>query len=515
MPLDSLLFGLFLLSLSLLSPGRSYRFEEETLYGIDGKKSKFYLFDWPAEIQSSLPPTKTSIQINHPEREVSAHQFGENFGNGRLVNEEFGMYQPSIYQFYHFAMSKLRVHPRRTMNYSEAEFFVMTYDIGFSAGFSKETGEMRSKPHFSGCPEYEIVIPLLQREIQRTQQFGHNILVLNSLFDNFPKNCRSIITVCLNCTFVSFDFEDYLENKMYKQQGPNPGLNRRVFSVPFPTHHRWNEQHSVFSSFTNLHLSLPSSILSGFSPLVQEKFNRPVLASFWGSNNVWYKPSTILRTRISATCASHPEYCFYLRSSNRLQRVAGQNLTAIEIYSNTVFCLQPPGDGESRKGIFDSFSLGCIPVISANGLLSKTFPWFFTKELEEKTTVCVPHSAIVQQRKDIILDILLQIPPEVVRQKQEAIESIAKSLQYGVPPSRMQRYIGYGGAPGELDGQGRWRPPFNDALDQIIDSMSGIAKRFKETKMISEEEAPNRVPRWEYLWIDDPLPRNSHPIVIN
>jgi hypothetical protein len=500
-----------LLSLSL---GRCYRFDEELLYGIDAKKSKFYLFDWPEEIQSSIPTKKTIIRI-HEDREVSAHQFGENFGNGRLVNEQFGLYQPSIYQFYHFAMSKLRIHPRRTMNYSEAEFFVMPYDIGFSAGFSKETGEMRSKPHFSGCPEHEMVIPLLRREIQRTQQFGHNILVLNSLFDNFPKNCRSIISVCLNCTFVRFDFEDYRENKMYKPQGLNPGLNRRVFSVPFPTHHRWSEQHSVFSSFTNLPLALPSSILSAFSPIVQEKFKRPVLASFWGSNNVWYKPSTILRTIISATCSSHPEFCFYLQASNRLQRVAGQNLTAIEIYSNTVFCLQPPGDLESRKGIFDSFSLGCIPVISANGMLSKTYPWFFTKELEEKTTIYVPHSTIVHQKKDIILDILLKIPPEVVRQKQEAIEAIAKSLQYGVPPSRMQRYIGYGGAPGELDGQGKWRPPFNDALDQIIDSMSGIAKRYKETKMITEEDAPNRLPRWEYLWIDEPLPRDPHPIVIH
>lgn len=513
-PMNCGIFRFFLFTLSIFTPLRASLYTEETLHHIDEKKSKFFIFNWPHSLQSSIPSIDTVISTNH-DREVYTHPYGENFGNGRLLNAKFGLYQPSIYQFYHFAMSKLRVHPRRTMNYTEADFYVMPYDIGFSAGFSKETGEMRLKPHLTGCPEHDRVKPLLQAEIKQTQLFGHNILVLNSLFDNFPKYCRSIISVCLNCTFVRFDFEDYRENKMYKFQGPHPGLNRRVFSVPFPTHHRWDEHHSVFSSFTNLPMTLPQSVLSVYSPLIQERYNRPILASFWGSNDVWYKPSTAIRIIISSTCASHPEYCFYLAASNRLQRIAGQNLSAIEIYSNTVFCLQPPGDLESRKGIFDSFSLGCIPVISANGVLSKTYPWFFTKEMEERTTVFIPHSAIVHQKKDVIIDILLKIPPEVVRQKQEAIESIAKSLQYGVPPPRMKKYIGYGGGPGELDGEVRWRPPFNDALDQIIDSMTSLSQRYKETRTISANDAPNRLSRWEYLWIDNPLPRNPYPIVIN
>jgi hypothetical protein len=152
-----------------------------------------------------------------------------------LMNAKFRLYQPSIYQFYHFAMSKLRVHPRRTMDYSEAEFFVLPYDLGFAAGFSKEDGQMRSKPHFTGCPEYEQVIPLLRAEIDRSALFGHNIVVFNSLFDFFPQHCRAIINVCLNCTILGFDLEDYRESRMYRTRGPYFRLNRRVFSVPYPT----------------------------------------------------------------------------------------------------------------------------------------------------------------------------------------------------------------------------------------------------------------------------------------
>jgi hypothetical protein len=492
-----------------------FHYKQEQLSNIDSMKSKFYIFDWPIEIQSSIPPIDAILETSNA-KEIYTHQWGENYGNGRLMNDQYSLYQPSIYQFYHFAMSKLRVHPRRTMDRSEAEFFVMPYDIGFSAGFSQSTGELRSKPHLTGCPEYQQILTLLQQEIQQTQLFGNNILILNSFFDFFPKNCRAIISLCLNCTFIRFDFEDYRENKMYHPQGTHPRINRRVFSVPFPTHHRWDEKHHlVTSSFTNLPIVLPPDVLSAYSPHILLNYSRPILASFWGSNDVWYKPSSILRTIISVSCASHPKYCYYLPVGTRLQRVAGQNLTPIEIYSNTVFCLQPPGDLESRKGIFDSFSLGCIPVISANGVLSKTYPWFFTKEMEERTTIYVPYLSLTRDKKDIIKDILLQIPLAVIRQKQEAIEAIAKSLQYAVPPPELRRYIGYGGAPGELDGKMKWRPPFNDAIDQIIDSMSELSKRYKKTRTITEVDAPNRVSRWDYLWIDYPAPRNPHPIVIN
>ena len=35
----------------------------------------------------------------------------------------------------------------------------------------------------------------------------------------------------------------------------------------------------------------------------------------------------------------------------------------VNIYLNSTFCFTPSGDTYTRKGLWDSFSLGCIPVI--------------------------------------------------------------------------------------------------------------------------------------------------------
>jgi len=36
-------------------------------------------------------------------------------------------------------------------------------------------------------------------------------------------------------------------------------------------------------------------------------------------------------------------------------------------YLHSTFCLTPPGDGPTRKGLFDAMLFGCIPVRSGGG----------------------------------------------------------------------------------------------------------------------------------------------------
>ena len=38
-------------------------------------------------------------------------------------------------------------------------------------------------------------------------------------------------------------------------------------------------------------------------------------------------------------------------------------LRLARLYWNATFCLQPPGDAVSRKGVLDALVLGCIPVL--------------------------------------------------------------------------------------------------------------------------------------------------------
>lgn len=51
--------------------------------------------------------------------------------------------------------------------------------------------------------------------------------------------------------------------------------------------------------------------------------------------------------------------------------------SARRIYNHMLrshFCLQPPGDTYSRRGLYDSIMLGCIPVVFSKEVLN-TLPW--------------------------------------------------------------------------------------------------------------------------------------------
>jgi hypothetical protein len=69
------------------------------------------------------------------------------------------------------------------------------------------------------------------------------------------------------------------------------------------------------------------------------------------------------------------------------------------------------------------------------------------------------------------MDVLLSIPPETIRMKQELIAEIAPRLQYSVPPLNMLR---------DRSDESPWDPPFVDAAEITL---RGIFNR--TTRLIS------------------------------
>ncbi len=57
-----------------------------------------------------------------------------------------------------------------------------------------------------------------------------------------------------------------------------------------------------------------------------------------------------------------------------LSHVVAAQMSGLDYYRHSVFCLQPPGDMDGRKAIFDSISTGCIPVIFIPNLLHIKYP---------------------------------------------------------------------------------------------------------------------------------------------
>ena len=130
--------------------------------------------------------------------------------------------------------------------------------------------------------------------------------------------------------------------------------------------------------------------------------------------------------------------CIKLRNASKCSRTyqslqGGMARAAVELYSNSVFCLQPPGDTLPRAGIVDAISVGCIPVFlhAAQRDLwplhwdasksSKLYDWQSTRHCSRRPGRC--------NASGLILD-LLSTPDAEVRALQAAVAHSAQRMYY-------------------------------------------------------------------------------------
>jgi len=102
-----------------------------------------------------------------------------------------------------------------------------------------------------------------------------------------------------------------------------------------------------------------------------------------------------------------------------------------DLLMSSVFCLNPPGDTPTRKGLFDSMLAGCIPVIFDEASLS-TYRWYI-KDVHEVSVFIPPLETMPPDFN--VVDYLTRLRPDEIRSKQDALRQIAFSLQYSEGPT--------------------------------------------------------------------------------
>lgn len=195
------------------------------------------------------------------------------------------------------------------------------------------------------------------------------------------------------------------------------------------------------------------------------EYARNITAVYLGSTLTMTASHTKIRKAVSAQCLASKD-CQWKRifHSSTDYRIA----SFLASYQHAVFCLNPPGDDSSRKGIFDSMVAGCIPVIFDVSTLFNQYPWHFTEQIALDVSVFIPGKLVLSGQVNV-MKILRSIPKETILRKQQAIAVLAPSLQYSIPPMKylLPRNIS------NKDGleEERWDPPFPDAVDRTIDGM--------------------------------------------
>jgi hypothetical protein len=121
--------------------------------------------------------------------------------------------------------------------------------------------------------------------------------------------------------------------------------------------------------------------------------------------------------------------------------ITGSNAVfALELYSRSTFCLQPPGDTLPRQGIVDAISVGCIPVLFHPGQAT-LWPWHWDGK---KASVTFDWSNPLNRNGSVVIRELIAMNESRVFALQQELRRVAG----------MMRYRGYnvvGDAPDAID----------------------------------------------------------------
>lgn len=166
----------------------------------------------------------------------------------------------------------------------------------------------------------------------------------------------------------------------------------------------------------------------------------------------------VWRKALNAGCkqrgseAPHACVCYGLERRSSLASASISNSEgAVHLYSNSVFCLQPPGDSLPRSAILDAIAVGCIPVFfdprqrelwpwhwNASAA-SVTFDWTDGVSRYEGWSNDLPQQRTRQLRNcwrcllpraRAVLHALESMPAERVKQLQHAVWEAAPHLLY-------------------------------------------------------------------------------------
>tara|TARA_R110002050_G_scaffold263825_2_gene404469 strand:- start:1164 stop:1679 length:516 start_codon:yes stop_codon:yes gene_type:complete len=114
-------------------------------------------------------------------------------------------------------------------------------------------------------------------------------------------------------------------------------------------------------------------------------------------------------------CEKNPDCVLYDPQQHTIEEI-------LELYTNSVFCLQPYGDTKTRQAIFDSIAMGCIPIVHWDSLT------YYSMHLPDPRKVAVLVHAplqnavlsaveaarnLTQSERDKLQDELLKVLPSI------------------------------------------------------------------------------------------------------
>ncbi len=398
--------------------------------------SYFYIYDWPDYMSDVWPPDQAPLDPKSP----YSHEFRGNNGAGKILIPEIGYFSTWQFSLYKNAMARLRASEKRTLDPSKASAFIIPFDLGAHSFIDHINGRTRvASPHGWRAVEY---LKEVMKQAVYWKKGGHDHFVFFSVtsYQIIGIGAKVFLTQgCMNCSVLTIETSPTFTARKYYS-----GKSKKWwYAVPYPSSIHWWEGIK----------DLPWIHKESDPP-------RPYLAVFIGSLDTQTPHSNIVRRKMNADCMLEPSICKWFDTAHSCSGMVNQSNNML-VYRQATFCLAPPGDSLTRKSLFDSMMLGCIPVVNAKATITQYF-WHIPPEDVDLVSVYIPRQAISEKGLNF-LSVLKNISADTVKKMQKRIQELAPTIQYSVVPD------GYGLDKGNT--KGVWRPPFRDSMDVIIDKL--------------------------------------------
>ncbi|KAJ0034221.1 hypothetical protein Pint_25626 [Pistacia integerrima] len=137
----------------------------------------------------------------------------------------------------------------------------------------------------------------------------------------------------------------------------------------------------------------------------------------------------------------------------------------MKVFQDSVFCLQPPGDSYTRRSLFDSILVGCIPIFFHPASAYAQYLWYFPKNYT-KYSVFIPMNSL-KDRKVGINDTLVGITEEEISSMRNEVIGLIPKLVYGDPRGNMKEEV---------------EDAFSIAVRGILKRVEKVRKKMKDGK---------------------------------
>ncbi|KAL6643141.1 hypothetical protein ACP70R_021322 [Stipagrostis hirtigluma subsp. patula] len=372
---------------------------------------RVYMYDLPPRFNADLVPDYCRMWSLC--RATENGGFGPELpgGEGGALPER-GSYDTEMYMLEMIFHTRMRHYECLTVDAAAADAVFVPYYAGFDAAMNIWKSDLAPRDALS-----RDLVDWLQRRPEWRAMGGrdHFLVVARGSWDFLRTtddgwgNALLALPAIRNTTVLTTEASPWLGND---------------FAVPFPSH---------------FHPASDADVLRW-----QDHVRRLERRWLWAFAGAPRPGNATVRAQIIEQC-SRSSACSLLgrnRSNSSNTEFLKKNNNSpgpiMRLLESAEFCLQPTGDGYTRKSTFDAILAGCIPVFFHPVSAYTQYLWHLPRDYRSYS-VFIP-KADVSRRNVSIEAVLRKIPPATVARMREEVIRLIPSVMYKDPAAKQAKF---------------------------------------------------------------------------